>query len=229
MGASKALGLFSWLPRGHVKDPGSALTHGIGFVVAALATAPLVTHAYLAGASVAGLASIAVFMASMMALYAASTIYHTFDIDDPGAKVLKRLDHLMIFVLIAGTYTPFCVIAIPHPYGTALLVAAWAIAAIGMVVKFFWIHCPKWFSSVLYVCMGWICIFALPQIFASMSLATFLWLLAGGLVYSVGAVIYALKLKAFNSRHAYFGSHEVFHLFVMAGSLCQYIAVWLLF
>lgn len=209
-----------------VKDPGSALTHLIGFVAAVFLTPPLLVHAHRLGASSGALWSLAIFMISMILLYGASTTWHTFD-RSPGVNtVLKRLDHLMIFVLIAGTYTPMCVIAFPGTAGKRLLILVWSIAVVGMLVKFFWIYCPKWFSSLLYISMGWCCLTVFPVILRTLSLPAFLWLLAGGIMYTIGGVVYALKLKAFNNRFPNFGSHEIFHLFVMAGSACHYIVAF---
>jgi len=94
------------------------------------------------------------------------------------------------------------------------------------VVKAFWIYCPKWFSSILYIAMGWVCVLALPQILGSLPTGAFAWLLAGGIVYTIGGVIYALKLPIFNSRHKSFGSHAIFHLFVMGGSFCHFIVMY---
>ena len=102
----------------------------------------------------------------------------------------------------------------------------WGIAAAGMLVKALWINCPKWFSSIIYIAMGWVCLFVFRELLTTLSLAAFLWLLAGGLIYTAGGVIYALKLPVFNEKHKEFGSHEVFHLFVMAGSICHFIFMY---
>ena len=99
-------------------------------------------------------------------------------------------------------------------------------ALIGIIIKAFWVTCPKWVSSVLYIGMGWTCILAFTHIYEALPLGGFLWLLIGGILYTIGGVIYALKLSLFNNRHKYFGSHEIFHLFVMAGSFCHYIVVY---
>ena len=107
-----------------------------------------------------------------------------------------------------------------------MLALIWGIAIAGMLLKAFWISCPKWFSSMIYIAMGWVCVFVFGQLFETLSVEAFLWLLAGGIIYTVGGVIYALKLSIFNSRHVNFGSHEVFHLFVMAGSICHFIFMY---
>ena len=107
-----------------------------------------------------------------------------------------------------------------------LLGAVWGIAAVGMLLKAFWINCPKWFSSVIYIAMGWVCLFVFPQLLTVLPAPAFAWLLAGGILYTVGGVVYALKLKGLNHFHKYFGSHEIFHLFVMAGSFCHFIVMY---
>ena len=208
-----------------LKDPISAITHCIAFVAAAAATAPLLLHAAGKGASTAALWSLAVFMLSMLLLYAASTAYHSFRLSPKGEKRLKRLDHLMIFVLIAGSYTPICVTALGKT-GVWLLYLVWGVALGGMVLKFCFVGCPKWVSSVLYISMGWLCVLVLPQIYRALGLLGFLPLLLGGIFYTAGGVIYALKCKRFRQLIRGFGNHELFHLFVMAGSLCHYITMY---
>ena len=168
----------------------------------------------------------AVFALSMVLLYAASTTYHTVDSTDKVNRRLRKLDHMMIFVLIAGSYTPICLITLRGPQGTALCTAVWAVALAGIAIKALWITCPKWFSSVLYIAMGWLCVFAVVPIVKALSPAGFGWLLAGGIIYTAGGVIYALKLPLFNARHKAFGTHEIFHLFVMAGSACHFVLMY---
>jgi hemolysin III len=133
---------------------------------------------------------------------------------------------MMIFVLIAGTYTPVCLIVLGDHTGWNLLGLVWGIALVGIIINALWITCPKWFSSLIYIAMGWICILAISKIIAALPSGGFAWLLAGGIIYTVGGIIYALKLPIFNSRHRYFGSHEIFHLFVMGGSLCHYMMMY---
>ena len=146
----------------------------------------------------------------MIGLYGASTIYHTLDISPNVNRILKKIDHMMIFILIAGTYTPVCLIVLGDRTGWGLLALVWGIAIAGIVIKACWIYCPKWFSSVLYIAMGWVCVLAMKKIVAALPPAAFGWLLAGGIIYTIGGVIYALKLPIFNSRHKNFGSHEIF-------------------
>ena len=208
-----------------IKDPGSAITHFIGMVMAAIASVPLLIKAAHQPDSVYIIA-MSVYAASLILLYAASTTYHTFDISERVNKLLKKIDHMMISILIAGSYTPVCLIALKGRLGVILLSIVWGIAIAGILIKAFWIFCPKWVSSVLYIGMGWTCVLAFTQLLSNLVPAAFGWLLAGGIIYTIGGVIYALKLPLFNSRHQNFGSHEIFHLFVMAGSACHFIVMY---
>ena len=209
----------------HIKDPGSAITHFIGMLMAIFAAVPLLIKAAHEPSRIY-VVSIAVYAASLILLYAASTTYHTFNRSEKLNTILKKVDHMMISVLIAGSYTPICLLVLGGKTGILLLSIVWGIALIGILIKAFWVYCPKWVSSVLYIGMGWTCVLAFTQILNSMSPAAFGWLLAGGIIYTVGGVIYALKLPIFNSRHKYFGSHEIFHLFVMGGSACHFVVMY---
>ena len=205
-----------------IREPGSALTHFIAMLLALCAAVPLLVRAAV-HSGVKSLTAMTVFMISMVLLYAASTIYHSVNCSGRILRIFRKMDHMMIFILIAGTYTPVCLLTLPKPSGLMLLAAVWGIALVGIFIKGFWITCPKWFSSVLYIAMGWSCLSVLGQLFSLLPLHAFLWLLAGGLIYTVGGIIYALKLPLFDARHPMFGLHEIFHLFVMAGSLCHFV------
>lgn len=209
----------------HIKDPGSAITHFIGMLMAIFAAVPLLIKAAQEPSRIYIL-SISVYALSLILLYAASTTYHTFDRSEKINTILKKIDHMMISVLIAGSYTPICLLVLKGRTGIILLSVVWSIAIVGILLKAFWVYCPKWVSSVLYIGMGWTCVLAFTQILNAMSPAAFGWLLAGGLIYTIGGVIYALKLPIFNNRHKYFGSHEIFHLFVMGGSACHFVVMY---
>ena len=209
----------------HIKEPGSAITHFIGMLMAIFAAVPLLIKAAHEPSRIYVI-SLAIYAASLILLYAASTTYHTFDISKKVNTILKKIDHMMISVLIAGSYTPVCLIVLKGKTGIILLSIVWAIAIAGILIKAFWVYCPKWVSSVLYIGMGWTCVLAFTQILNNMSPAAFGWLLAGGIIYTVGGIIYALKLPIFNSRHKNFGSHEIFHLFVMGGSACHFVVMY---
>ncbi len=205
-----------------IREPGSALTHFIAMLLALCAAVPLLVRAAV-HSGVKSLTAMTVFMISMVLLYAASTIYHSVNCSGRVLRIFRKMDHMMIFILIAGTYTPVCLLTLPKPSGLMLLAAVWGIALVGIFIKGFWITCPKWFSSVLYIAMGWRCLSVLGQLCSLLPLHAFLWLLAGGLIYTAGGIIYALRLPLFDARHPMFGLHEIFHLFVMAGSLCHFV------
>ena len=211
----------------HIKEPGSAITHFIGMLMAIFAAVPLLIKAAHEPSRIYVI-SLAVYSASMILLYAASTTYHTFDISAKINTILKKWDHMMISVLIAGSYTPICLLVLKGKTGLILLAIVWSFAIIGILIKAFWVYCPKWVSSILYIGMGWTCVLAFTQILNSMSHTSFIWLLTGGIIYTVGGIIYALKLPIFNNKHKYFGSHEIFHLFVMGGSMCHFVVMYAL-
>lgn len=207
------------------KDPGSAITHFIAMMLALLGAAPLLLKATRVPDTL-HVISLGIFILSMVLLYAASTIYHSLDVNAQVNLRLKKMDHMMIFILIAGSYTPICLIVLGGRTGITLCAVVWAVAIVGIGIKAFWINCPKWFSSVIYIGMGWLCVLAFSQILNALSKPAFGWLLAGGIIYTIGGVIYALKLPIFNNRHKHFGSHEIFHIFCIGGSACHFIMMY---
>ena len=208
-----------------IREPGSAITHFIAMMMAVFAAVPLLVKAGVQSGQENFLA-MAIFMGSMILLYGASATYHSVDLTGKSLRVFRKLDHMMIFILIAGSYTPICVIPLKDTVGYPLLALVWTVAIIGMLIKAFWITCPKWFSSTIYIAMGWLCVLAMVPLVQTLPTAAFIWLVAGGVIYTIGGVIYALKLPLFNAKHQYFGSHEIFHVFVMAGSLCHYVTMF---
>lgn len=209
-----------------IREPGSAITHFIAMMMAVFAAAPLLIKAALSTTSHTLLA-MSIFMLSMILLYGASATYHSLNIKGRALRIFRKLDHMMIFVLIAGSYTPVCLIVLGGKSGYTLLAVVWGIALLGMTLKACWVTCPKWFSSIIYIAMGWVCLGVFSTLWNVLPHAAFLWLLAGGIIYTVGGVIYALKLPVFNNKHKFFGSHELFHLFVMGGSICHFIFMYL--
>lgn len=208
-----------------IREPGSAITHFIGMMMAVFASVPLLVKSGM-GAGTTCFAAMGIFMLSMILLYGASTTYHAVNVSAKALKVFRKIDHMMIFVMIAGSYTPVCLIVLEGRTGLFLLGLVWGIAMFGMAVNVLWITCPKWFSSVVYIALGWVCVLVFGQLWALLPLGAFLWLLAGGIVYTIGGVIYALKLPIFNGKHENFGSHEIFHLFVIGGSICHFIFMY---
>lgn len=202
-----------------VKDPISALTHFIALCLSAVGLPVLLIRASYCGADIGAMISYSVFMFSMILLYSASTAYHSFHISEKADRVLKKLDHMMIFVLIAGTYTPVCTQALGTRSGLWVLIYIWCAAALGIVFKALWVGCPKWVSSVIYISMGWTALFVISPLYRALGWAAFSWLLAGGVAYTAGGLVYVIPGR----RGALFGPHELFHIFVMLGSFCHYM------
>ena len=208
-----------------IREPGSAITHFIGMMMAVFASVPLLVKSGMS-AGYSSFLAMGIFMLSMILLYGASATYHTVMVSDRALRIFRKIDHMMIFVMIAGSYTPVCLLVLSGKTGLMLLALVWGIALLGMVINIVWITCPKWFSSLVYIALGWVCVLVFGQLRALLSIGAFLWLLAGGIVYTLGGVIYALKLPIFNKKHANFGSHEIFHLFVIGGSICHFIFMY---
>ncbi len=209
----------------HPKEPGSAFTHFLGILMVIFAAFPLLWKAVRDEQPIY-FVSLGIFVVSMFLLYSASTIYHTFNLSEYGNRILKKIDHIMIYVLIAGTYTPVCLITLRESSGIYLFFLVWSVAFLGILQCIFFINCPKWVSSILYITMGWLCVLSFSDIIALMNPTAFIWLLAGGIIYTIGGIIYACKFPIFNQLHKNFGSHEIFHLFVLAGSLCHFVVMY---
>ena len=210
-----------------IREPGSAITHFIAMMMAVFAATPLLIKAALSSDGKITLLALGIFCISMILLYGASATYHSLNISGKALRIFRKIDHMMIFVLIAGSYTPVCLIILGGKLGYTLLSVVWGIALFGMILKACWVTCPKWFSSVIYIAMGWVCLGVFGTLWNVLPHAAFGWLLAGGIIYTIGGVIYALKLPIFNGKHRFFGSHEIFHLFVMGGSICHFIFMYL--
>lgn len=196
-----------------IKEPINALTHFLGFLLSIPILIIFLKKAEQE-ASVVSVVAFFIFGVSLLLLYGASTIYHTLNISEKGTALLRRVDHMMIFVLIAGTYTPVCLIPLRGKWGWTLLICVWTFAIAGILLKIFWMNAPRWFSTLLYVVMGWLVLIAFVPLEQAIPISGIVLLAAGGIVYTIGAVIYAIKW----SKLKYFGFHEIFHLFVMGGS-----------
>ena len=204
-----------------VKDPISALTHFVGFIGAIIVTPLLLSKAAIDQKDTADLLGLCIYSLSMIMLYGASTSYHTFLLPTKPARMLKKFDHMSIFLLIAGTYTPICLNLNPSA-GIPMLIAVWVVGILGIIMKAFWVYCPKYVSSIVYIAMGWIAIFRIKDIYYSLGKLGFFWLLLGGIFYTIGGIIYARKWRI--SRD--WGNHEIFHLFVLLGSICHFILIF---
>lgn len=200
----------------HVREEfANALTHGLGATAALAGGAVLITLAAIYGDHWQLIGAI-VFGACLLLLYLASTLYHA--IQHPVVKGrLKVLDHCAIYLLIAGTYTPFTLVGLRGPWGWGLFAAIWSLAMAGVVFKLFFTGRFKRLSTLIYIAMGWLVIIAIKPLLASIDAWTFGWLLAGGICYTLGTVFY--------HRPSLRYSHAIWHLFVIGGSVCHYISV----
>lgn len=209
-----------------MKDPVSCLTHMAWAILAVPVTIVLVVLASVL-ATPAHVVSFAIFGVSLILLYTASTVYHLIKL--PRLQLfLRKLDHSMIFVLIAGTYTPMALITLQGAWGDAwgisILSVIWGIAAVGIVLKIFFFNIPRWISTLMYILMGWISVIAIVPLSSALPVGGLILLFAGGIVYTAGGVIYAIKRPVL--RFKYFGFHEVFHIFVMAGSALHVVLMF---
>jgi len=213
--------VLDWLQQ-RLREPISGLTHLAGALSSVVGLIVLVVAAVRRG-TVWHITSFAIFGASLVLLYTASSLYHLLRVSPRGVRILRRLDHMMIYILIAGTYTPFCLIALRSTVGAALLVVVWGLAVGGIVLKSVWMHAPPWISVLSYVGMGWLSVTLLPPLARTAPPTALWWLIVGGLFYSAGIVFYAERWPRLFGK--YVSSHDVWHLFVIAGSLSHYFAV----
>ena len=204
------------------KDLVSAALHILGFILSAAGTVLLLVKA--AELTPWHVVSYAIFGATMMALYAASSVYHLFYISERVHGILRRIDHIMIFMLIAGTYTPICLLTLRGAWGWVLFGIVWGCALAGLFIKIFWMEAPRWLSTAFYIGMGWAALLAIWPLTQRMSGAALGWLFGGGAVYTVGGVFYALRFPRIDTR--FFGFHELFHIFILLGSACFYVLIY---
>jgi len=205
-----------------LREPLNALTHATGILLSLVGLVWLLIEAarshsglHLAGALVFGL--------SLIALYTASTLYHGLPVSPKMVQILRRVDHTMIYVLIAGTYTPICLVTLKGSMGWWLFGIVWGLAVTGIVLKLVWTKAPRWLYTAFYVILGWLAIFFIVPLFKALPFTGFLWLVGGGILYTIGAVVYALKPPQFQIGRI--GFHEIFHLFILAGSGAHFLVV----
>ena len=208
----------------YLREPINGLTHFIGALLSLFALIAMLVKAYVAGSPAITFGSVLFFGVSMILLYSASATYHSIKASDKVIKMLKRLDHSMIFILIAGSYAPFCLVALDGKIGTNLFLAVTVCAVIGIGFKLCWVTCPRWLSSAMYIGIGWFAIVAIYPMSQALAVMGLVWLVLGGLMYTIGGIIYALKTDKI--KIWLFGRHEIFHVFIMLGTLCHFICVF---
>lgn len=205
------------------REPISSFTHLFGAVVFGIGTVLLLWKGLAGRAGWLAILSAGVFGLSLIALYSASAIYHYVNASEKVTFILRKLDHSMIYVLIAGSYTPILLYYLPTPKNYLFTAAIWATAAVGIAVKLLWFSAPRWLYTGFYIFMGWFIAFDFAALSALEPGALAL-LAAGGISYTVGGVIYAIKKPNISEK---FGHHEIFHLFVLLGSLLHYLIVFM--
>jgi hemolysin III len=166
----------------------------------------------------------AIYSATITLLFGTSALYHRRNWSPRAHALMKRLDHAMIFVFIAGTYTPLAVLMLPRNSAIGVLIAVWVGAALGVVLQTSWRSAPRWLSAPCYIALGWVAVFVMPDLLHNGGVAAFVLIVAGGVIYTGGAVVYALKRP--NPYPGVFGFHEVFHLCTLVAAVCHYVAVW---
>ncbi len=203
-----------------LREPVNSLTHWAG---ALLALAGLVALLIVGWSTPAKIVSLLVYGLSLIAMFSASATYHMVRAKDRALLILRKIDHSAIFLLIAGTYTPFSINAFDGFWKWGMLGIIWSLAAIGIIVKVFYIKAPRWLNAGIYVVMGWLAVGASGQMLSALPAWVFTWLLVGGVIYTLGAVVYSTKI--FNFKPGVFGFHEVWHIFVMLAAAAHYVAV----
>jgi hemolysin III len=209
-----------------VREPVNGLTHLAGAILSAIGLVVLVAIA-VENQSVRQIVGFSIFGTSLVAMYCASAFYHSLRLTERGVARMRRIDHMMIYILIAGTYTPVCLVLLRGRLGLGLLIAVWSLAAMGVLQTMAWMHAPDWLSTALYIGMGWLAALVIKPILTVVPIGFFYWLLAGGIIYTLGAVIRAAKWPRAGAGRLrqLFGYHEIWHLCVMAGSFAHYWAI----
>lgn len=208
----------------YFREPISGFSHLLGALVSLVGLVALILKAltfkeykYLS------LTSAIIFGLSLIFLYTASSVYHLVKSSDGVIKFLRKLDHSMIYVLIAGTYTPICLISLNGYWRWSIFISIWSLALLGILFKMIWFNAPRWLSTAFYLLMGWLVVIAFSPLSKVLPTMGITWLVLGGIFYTIGGIIYALKLPNFSVK---FGFHELFHIFVLFGSLSHFLLVY---
>ena len=203
-----------------LREPVNSLTHWGGAI---LALAGLIALLIIGWSTPAKVISLIDYGISLIFMFSASATYHMVRVKDKALEVFRKVDHAAIYALIAGTYTPFCINAFEGFWKWGMLTLIWSLAVIGIVIKIFYMRSPRWLNAAIYVLMGWISVTAAGQMLAALPAWVLAWLIAGGIIYTLGAVVYATKL--FNFKPGVFGFHEVWHIFVLLAAAAHFVAV----
>ncbi len=203
-----------------LREPVNSLTHWGGAVLAFIGLIALLIVGWDTPAKII---SLVIYGVSLILLFSASATYHMVQVKDKALEIFRKIDHAAIYLLIAGTYTPFCVNAFTGFWKWGMLSIIWTLAVIGIVVKVFYIRAPRWVNAGIYVLMGWISVTAAGQMLAALPAWVLAWLIIGGVIYTLGAIVYMTKI--FNFKPGVFGFHEVWHIFVLLAAAAHFVAV----
>lgn len=203
-----------------LREPVNSLTHWGG---ALLAAAGLIALLVVGWSTPAKIVSLAIYGVSLICMFSASATYHMVRVKDKALEIFRKIDHSAIYLLIAGTYTPFCVNAFTGYWKWGMLILIWSLAVIGIMVKVFVIRAPRWLNAGIYILMGWLSVAAAGQMLAALPTWVLAWLIVGGVIYTLGAVVYITKI--FNFVPGVFGFHEVWHIFVLLAAAAHFVAV----
>lgn len=213
-----------------IKDPVSGFTHLLGALLSIAGLVLMIIYSALFSDEKAwDIVSVSIFGTGLILLYTFSSLYHLLNLKEKGTRIFRKFDHIMIYVLIASTYTPICLGPLRGPWGWSIFGVVWGLAIMGTILTAVWLDAPRWLTTGIYIAMGWIVViaaFPMISIFSKIpkGMEALAWLLAGGIFYTIGGVIYGLKWPKINNK--YVGFHEIFHIFVMLGSFCQF---WCIF
>lgn len=208
-----------------LRDPISSITHLLAGGLSVIALILLISKQLIMGnINTMLFVSSIIFGVSMILLYFTSGIYHAISsTKEKAIAVMKKVDHSMIYILIAGSYSPFCLYVLPKKVGIPVFIILWIIAISGITLKVFWINMPRVLSTVLYIGMGWVALFVIKDLYLNLVTPAFLLLVLGGVFYTIGGVIYAIKKPNFKN----WNFHDIFHIFTMLGSLAHFLLVFL--
>ena len=213
-----------------IKDPVSGFTHLLGAVLSIAGLVLMIINcAIYSNEKAWDIVSCTIFGTGLILLYTFSSLYHLLNLKEKGTRVFRKFDHIMIYILIAATYTPICLGPLRGGWGWSIFGIVWGLAILGTILTAVWINAPRWLTTSIYVAMGWLVViaaFPMIRIFSVIpqGMEALSWLLAGGIFYTIGALIYGFKWPKINTK--YIGFHEIFHIFVMLGSFCQF---WFIF
>ena len=209
-----------------IKDPISGFSHAFGAVLSIAGLVILIVFAAIYGTAW-HVVSYTIFGVGLILLYTFSSLYHLLNLKEKAMNVFRKFDHIMIYILIAATYTPVCLTVLRGPWGWSIFGVVWFFAVLGIILTSVWLKAPRWLTTSIYIGMGWIVIVAIYpmiKIFSYLNALNLLWwLVVGGILYTIGGIIYGLKWP--HLKNKYFGFHEIIHIFILIGSICQYIFI----